>query len=1464
VKIRVIEARDLPVMDRSSNLTDAFVDLRFAGQMERTEIKKKTLNPVWKQDFRFNVLDDSELQNEPLSFRVMDHDVYTSDDLIGTVYVSLAPLLRFSRFDDQEDQILGWFPIYDTLSGIRGELHVAVKITFSNDENPFKNSSAGVFFFGTSVLNQNIFTVEFVVGFVEELVVENDPEHEWSDNFRTARKSNESRQSLFYKLSNSVWRQVGKKVLELGGNAVLGYNQTFDIEGDSGLVARGCGTACFITSPFSLPPPIFTPLEDYIKVFPQNSYLHRRVFPRLEHKMSQDSLLHLDTEEEQETETKDFPSLLRKSPGLESEVTLLTLMSMPLNTRFRVGGVVAARSVKFLGRLAAKIADQETRDQWWSELREEIRAHAKSLHCLHVIGYMEDCVVYEDVCILSAIGTAASILPDRPIWSVVQTTGKNMEMTVVELSPSGEQCEITPVIEKYRIDKKSIHNLIRSSSAAPRRHKNKLKGSPDSGDLKRGSSASPLGMDSTPLTSLFGGKPVLPCAILHVPFRHDAAAFANMRVVPCGLCNSKWVPEVVLSTIEVPATLPVISHGVLIEARICRARPKLNSKAENREADALAVSENLVFLEIEMHKQLILKLKLLGMNAAFSLKSKIRVGPRMIIGVTTATAIFTPVLPPPAVLKIHRNIAVEDQEDRDLLEIQNRIETEAAANREKFVGDSLLQTTEYKAVMVAAKNAFRAKKKAVTKILSQRRKKQEMRKRKKHSKRRKHTRKRYPRKHGVVRFNVPDKSSSELLVNEVEVVEMTDSTNKPVDDTSISGFLSRFTSRRKAKGKDENEKLEDIPVEMPLEENVVKETSDTKEASVWQRLRGKGPKRKELTIDAKQDGERILRSRSHSDSSLLSPSNAMSSPSELIVCVDKLEEKAKGPTRKEKNHSKLFSSFSRNRSKSKETSLMKKLRQSDLEKTPNLSEASDVPDDDNEYGGDDEAENIESVASPSVLLEPKKRESARKATRKPRYRSSSTSSDTSGSGSYSSSDSDSSSSSSGSNSSSSSSPSDSSSSSSSSSSNKKGDKPSSSSSSDDEKVELSEINAIEARPKTFVIEVDDETDEDIMAVILDRHPPAGVIFCSSEELPRWFVVEPMKKEQQMSILIRKELNESRMTRLNSQFSKLFHELYAMLSLKLIPFVPCVVCGLHIEISIPQEFTVEVLLSGVVHRVQLPTQADIIMNPIDVHSLTAAMLQSPDISRSVVPSVLEKSIVDSLQSRLFQSIPDEASPDLEFELNELNTPQVISPSEHSDKIRPQSYSRLNNIKNLRKQFTSILSIPRFRRTISSKEERLGVLTAGELDEIAASAYHRESLVVRSNLNIYSPNRIPPHTGIYPWRPVVEISSLSFIPGHVIVSYLGRLNLHFIRETWTVREGGGLSQFFTLFLNEAQAIARSHVLAIGGNALLSFRLTPRESSGRSFKSAYNVISVSGDIVVVDIVKNAETEPTFKFFS
>lgn len=53
-----------------------------------------------------------------------------------------------------------------------------------------------------------------------------------------------------------------------------------------------------------------------------------------------------------------------------------------------IGGAVSARSVKLLERIT-NLEKPESRDTWWSELRLEIRSHARALNCNAVLGYTE-------------------------------------------------------------------------------------------------------------------------------------------------------------------------------------------------------------------------------------------------------------------------------------------------------------------------------------------------------------------------------------------------------------------------------------------------------------------------------------------------------------------------------------------------------------------------------------------------------------------------------------------------------------------------------------------------------------------------------------------------------------------------------------------------------------------------------------------------------------------------------------------------------------------------------------------------------------------------------------------------------------------------------------------------------------------------------------------------------------------
>ena len=139
------------------------------------------------------------------------------------------------------------------------------------------------------------------------------------------------------------------------------------------------------------------------------------------------------------------------------------------------------------------------------------------------------------------------------------------------------------------------------------------------------------------------------------------------------------MPEVVFSTVEPPHHLPIRGSGVFVQARVCRSRPKATG-----ETDAIAVSDALPFLEYDLARQLMLKLKVLGRNAAFGLKTEVDVGRQLIVSTATATAVFCTALPAPRVLEISRNIAVQDEEDHQIVKLQRQIETVSQKNRKRL------------------------------------------------------------------------------------------------------------------------------------------------------------------------------------------------------------------------------------------------------------------------------------------------------------------------------------------------------------------------------------------------------------------------------------------------------------------------------------------------------------------------------------------------------------------------------------------------------------------------------------------------------------------------------------------------------------------------------------------------------------------------------------------------------------
>lgn len=85
--------------------------------------------------------------------------------------------------------------------------------------------------------------------------------------------------------------------------------------------------------------------------------------------------------------SKPPPLLMQENVDM-LEYPFLTLSKYPTGFVVHLGATVCARSVKLLERVPNP-DEPETRDSWWTELRMEVRSHARALGCNVILGYSE-------------------------------------------------------------------------------------------------------------------------------------------------------------------------------------------------------------------------------------------------------------------------------------------------------------------------------------------------------------------------------------------------------------------------------------------------------------------------------------------------------------------------------------------------------------------------------------------------------------------------------------------------------------------------------------------------------------------------------------------------------------------------------------------------------------------------------------------------------------------------------------------------------------------------------------------------------------------------------------------------------------------------------------------------------------------------------------------------------------------
>ncbi|XP_032576344.1 C2 domain-containing protein 5 isoform X2 [Drosophila sechellia] len=333
------------------------------------------------------------------------------------------------------------------------------------------------------------------------------------------------------------------------------------------------------------------------------------------------------------------------------EYPFLTMTKYPTGFILHLGATVAARSVKLLERVPNP-DEPEVRDSWWTELRMEIRSHARSLGCNVVLGYAETTTISDDVCVLSATGTAAVInmvfnrsVSQTDIFTMSKATASVAAMTNSVEDGNGSTAGDTSIGK-------------------------------DSGSLGTGNSSGGKRYGLPPLNG-----PRNACAICHIPYNLSSVPF-NVKMKKCAVCRKGRVPDVLLATLEVPEFMQVTGRGCFMQAQVVRAKRDLRA-----ELNAKEISDGLPFLEYELHRVLINKLKAKGMNAIFGLRTQVAIGERMIALIATGTALFLTALPVPQVPKIVAGNSWTDKQK--LNELQKKLQETFERNQEIYQLKSL-------------------------------------------------------------------------------------------------------------------------------------------------------------------------------------------------------------------------------------------------------------------------------------------------------------------------------------------------------------------------------------------------------------------------------------------------------------------------------------------------------------------------------------------------------------------------------------------------------------------------------------------------------------------------------------------------------------------------------------------------------------------------------------------------------
>ena len=355
---------------------------------------------------------------------------------------------------------------------------------------------------------------------------------------------------------------------------------------------------------------------------------------------------------------------------------------------------------------------------------------------------------------------------------------------------------------------------------------------------------------------------------------------------------------------------------------------------------------------------------------------------------------------------------------------------------------------------------------------------------------------------------------------------------------------------------------------------------------------------------------------------------------------------------------------------------------------------------------------------------------------------------------------------------------------------------SSTTSSSESDIDFSDAEVLDAQDdgkRVFVVEVDDETDEDIMAVLWDAGSSQdGVSMCNAAFLPTAADVEldpSISRPALVSFVHRVKLDCRRETRLNIEFANLLRHLYASLRSTARSSGGDRVTSVEAKFTIPSEATLEMTVTALV--------------------------------RSTIKTV-------PLSAQLEDAASDDGN-DGELSIRDLGA----SPAAVVDAAAtPPSVS----------WFKRRLPLPRlFRGSSKATGSPAGAdgaeVDIGRTESPRRADSFKQQFDFELNVDNAENRRIAASEAIL-------LTPRAFVDSGRVVRYLGRLNLHFIKESSSLRDG--VQAFFKTFLAEMNTIARAHVKSLGGNALLSYQLARGSRVARRTRTRFITSYLSAGIL------------------